>query len=269
MMKSKRIIVTIVLILVLSISFTNLVLNYEKKITSLDRTILQYENQIADLSLHLEKSEMQLNQLKNDLLPNNLSYFWNDIWNEIYLSSDQISESQIEDINFLFQPTYNYEQSYVVNPLNGFFASYYDDIKDIDLGAFLRYSPLGIVPEELPEIKTLSEHPNWPFDGEDNLSNLPVPIHKFKRDLVQNFFSAYTGINLDELSETNFHLLIYLDSTDAYYNYTSDFGPASFRCASIFVEGNTIRLYGQRKVDPVLTIVKENNHYYIQSYNVN
>lgn len=269
---------------------------YERKIMSKDERSLQYENEIAELLASIDKLgkekdeidwnmdnledenekilvsteylEVRFKDLKSDLMLNNLSYYWNYIWEDIYRSGENISESQINDINFLLQPAYNYRDSFVVNQLSGYFASYYDDIKDIDLGEFLRYSPIGNVPNELPEIQLLSKHPNWPFDGEDNLNKLPVPIHKFERDIVENLFSTYSGIKLDELSKTDFHDLIYLESTDAYYNYTSDFGPASFHCKTVVVQGNSIKLYGEGKNAPVLTIVKIKNNYFIKSLNV-
>ncbi|MBM7562764.1 hypothetical protein [Fusibacter tunisiensis] len=293
-MRNKIIIGIILFVIIIAFLFQKI--NYESKIISNNDRILQYENEISDLSMLQEKSskeveainwdvkiledkneelvkqeekmEERFNDLKYDLMLNNLSYYWNYIWEDIYKSGENISESQIADINFLLQPAYNYMDSFIVNPLSGYFASYYNDIKDIDLGKFLRYSPIGIIPNELPEIKMLSKHPNWPFDGEDNMNKLPVPIHRFERDLVQILFSTYAGINLDELSKTDFHDLIYLESTNAYYNYTSDFGPASFRCKMVVVEGNTIKLYGDRKTDPVLTIVKIGSNYFIKSHNI-
>jgi len=262
----KKIISIVVIVLIVTIAFVIQKNSYESKIRSISDTLLQYEND-EQIKLN-EELNMRISNLKYDLMSNNLSYYWNYLWEDIYESGDNISETQIEDINFLFQPAYNYKDTFVVNPLSGYFASYYNDIKDIDLGEFLRYSPIGIVPKELPEIKLLSKHPNWPFDGEDNLNNLPVPIHRFERDQVQNLFSTYAGISLNELSNSDFHLLIYLESTDAYYNYTSDFGPASFRCKSVEVEENIIRLFGANKNDPVLTIIKINNSYFIKSYNL-
>ena len=292
----KKIISSVAIILVIIIAFVFQKISYDKKIISINDTLLQYENEISDLAMlqeklseevqslnrdkkilldenerqvkHEEELKINFSNLKYDLMTNNLTYYWNYIWEDIYKSRDNITETQIDDINFLFQPTYNYQDSFIVNPLCGYFASYYNDIKDIDLGEFLRYSPIGTVPKELPEIKLLSKHSNWPFDGEDNLNKLPVPIHRFERNEVQSLFSTYAGINLDELSNSDFHLLIYLESTDAYYNYTSDFGPASFKCKTVEVKDNTIKLFGANKNDPVLTIVKINNNYFIKSHNI-
>jgi len=268
---------------------------YERKMVSKDDKILQYENEITELLASIdnlakeideinwnihnledknEKNEIikenldkRFKDLKSDLMLNNLSYYWNYILEDIYISGEHVSDSQINDLNFLLQPAFIYRDSFIVNPLSGYFASFYNDIKDIDLGEFLRYSPIGNVPSELPEIHLLSKQPNWPFDGEDNLNKLPVPIHKFEREDVQNLFSTYSGIKLDELSKIDFHDLIYLDSTDAYYNYTSDFGPASFLCKKVLVEGSSIKLFGEGENAPVLTIVKVKNNFFIKSFN--
>ena len=176
-----------------------------------------------------------------------------------------MTAEQIEEVNFLLQPVFSYEDRSKVNPLSCFFTSYYKDIRDINLVEFLRYFPDGEVLEKFPEFETLKEHENWPFGSAENIENLPVPIHRYTRERVQDAFTTYAGISLDSLTGVGSDEVIYLDHTDAYYNFTSDFAPGVFNCENGVVEGDIIKLYSTSKNSAVLTIVKEGEDYVIKS----
>jgi hypothetical protein len=192
---------------------------------------------------------------------------WDSTWESVYKSEGILSDQQIEEINLLLQPTFSNNENLVVNPVSCFFTSYYQDVRDINLTDFLRYCPIGEIPEELPEFEALAQHENWPFGKFKNVKSLPVPIHRYKSELVQELFTLYAGINLDELTGVGFDEVIYLNSTDAYYNYTSDFAPGFFKCTEGIVEDDVIKLYSDSRHTVELIIAKIDGKYVIKSFN--
>jgi len=217
------------------------------------------ENKYTDLFNDNEKQKKEQLKMKYIFLKNNLPIYWNNTWDTIYNSEGILTSEQIEDINFLLQPVFYNE----ANPLSCFFTSYYIDIKNIDLNNFLRYCPYREMPEELLEIKDLVNHENWPFGDSKTSLELPVLIHKYKKEKIQNMFTLYADIKLDELNKVGFEDLIYLESTDSYYNFTSDFAPGLFNCTDGIVEDGTIILNGNNEI---LTIIKSNDKYIIKSF---
>ena len=206
-----------------------------------------------------EKEKIELLKMKYNLLRNNTEVYWDNTWDDIYNSEGVLTNKQIDEINFLLQPVFYNE----ANPLSCFFTSYYEDIKNINLDNFLRYCPYREPPEELLDFENLTKHVNWPFgDSKTNLE-LPVPIHRYKKEKIQNMFTLYTDINIDELNGVGFNNLIYLESTDSYYNFTSDFAPGSFNCTGGIVEDGSIKLNGKNST---LTIIKSNGKYVIKSF---
>lgn len=191
---------------------------------------------------------------------------WDTTWESVYKSKGILSDQQIEDINLLLQPTFSNGDDLEVNPISCFLTSYYKDVRDINLTDFLRYCPIGEIPEELPEFEALAQHENWPFGKFENVKSLPVPIHRYKSELVQELFTLYADINLDELTGVGFDEVIYLDSTDAYYNYTSDFAPGFFKCTEGIIEDDVIKLYSDSRHTVELIIAKKDGKYVIKSF---
>lgn len=72
-----------------------------------------------------------------------------------------------------------------------------------------------------------------------------MPIRRVPRDQVDAFLEACTGITTADLTapwaEKAF---IYLEEYDAYYNFTSDFGPGWFECGEGVRDGDIVRLTG-------------------------
>jgi hypothetical protein len=183
----------------------------------------ELEKKYTELANYNEEQKSIQTEMKYNLMKSNLPEYWQNVWDDIYSNKGILTESQIEDINFLLQPTFSSPECTEPNPLSCFFTSYYEDTKDIDLDKFLRYCSYGETPEEFPEFEDLKRHKNWPFGVANTSSELPVPIHRYKKEIIQNMFTSYAGISLDKLTGTGFENLIYIKSTDAYYNFTSDF----------------------------------------------
>ena len=200
----------------------------------------------------------------------NFADVWHSTWDSIIDSDELMLDTNIERINYLLQPVFSHNDLIDVNPLSCFFTSYYKDIRDIDLTEFLRYFPYGEVPNELPEFEELKKLENWPFRDDIIFSNMMVPIHRYNNEAVEDVFTQYTSITLDELTGVGFDGVFYLESTNAYYNYTSDFGPGVFSCKEVKVEDGVIKLYGDARngTYPILTIVKNGDKYVIQSFYV-
>lgn len=198
----------------------------------------------------------------------NLADVWHSTWDSIIDCDELMRDINIENINYLLQPYFPNNEFIDVNPLSCFFTSYYKDIGEIDLAEFLRYFPYGEVPNELPEFEELKKLENWPFRDDITFSDMMVPIHRYKNEAVQDVFTQYTGITLDELTGVGLDEVFYLESTNAYYNYTSDFGPGVFKCKEIKVEEGIIKLYGDTRKGtyPILTIAKIGDKYVIQSF---
>ena len=239
-------------------------LSSEMEVADEDYKKLDDENN--ELVIHNEELENKLLEMKYDLVKNNLPDYWHNIWDSIYKSEGLLTDKQIEEINFLLQPIFSYNDCFEVSPLSCFFTSCYEDVRDINLVEFLRYCPNGEVPEELLEFEELKKHKNWPFGDADSILSLPVPIRRYNSELVQELFTVYAGINLDGLTGVGFDEVIYLESTDAYYNYTSDLGPGYFRCTEGIVEDGVIKLYGDSRSKSVLIIAKNDEKYVIESF---
>lgn len=121
--------------------------------------------------------------------------------------------------------------------MSGFFTSYYDDVKNLDFMEFLRYFPGDGLAEDADQVEfdALAARTDFPFAEEAaNLgwtspSDLPVPTHRILRSSVDETLERYAGITSADL--TNTAGTLYLPEYDAWYTFTSDFGPGTFVCA--------------------------------------
>jgi beta-lactamase regulating signal transducer with metallopeptidase domain len=175
-----------------------------------------------------------------------------------------LSADELAQYNETFERLLYDEQGNLisVNPLSNFLTSYYDRPEDINLTEFLRYfSSDGDVADEA-EFVALKAAENWPFGADATLDSMPVPIHKFSADTVNDALKKYTGITLKDLSGVGLDELIYLKEYDAYYNFTSDAGAASFTCTSGETQGDIVRLFGETAT---LTLKKQGDGFLIVS----
>lgn len=210
-----------------------------------------------------------LKDLAESEIMGNIPESWDRIWDSVAQSEGPLTDEQIKVINHLLQPYFmDKDQFMKVNPISCFFTSNYSDARDIDLTEFLRYAPIRESMDNVQEFDLLKVHPNWPFAAHLSLKGMPVPIHRYQREAVEALFYKYAGIRLDELSGIGFDEVIYLEATDAYYNYTSDFGPGVFICEGGEVKGDTIRLFGKSNGNaaPVLTLIQYEGRYVIKAF---
>ena len=179
-----------------------------------------------------------------------------------------LSAEEIAYFNELFAPIHFDRQGNPigVNPWTCFFTSYYDDVRELDFEEFLCYFPGDGSTVDETEFAALMELDNFLFRGEvSSLSDMPVPVNKFPARLVDMVLKEYAGITTDDLDTSGVE---YLAEYDAYYNYTSDFGPGTFTCTRGEEQGNIIRLYDEESplATDVLTLQREGDNYRIVSH---
>lgn len=154
-----------------------------------------------------------------------------------------------------------------------FFTCYYDKPEEISLSNFLQYFPNGSILENSDEAEfaKLRELPGFPFNNEEytpTVGNIPVPTHKYLKEDVSEILLKYANITADDIVNTDD--VLYLEEYDAYYNFTSDYGPGIFVCVGGEKVGDTIRLWSNPKDDngsrDVLTIREVDGNYFIQAY---
>lgn len=155
-----------------------------------------------------------------------------------------LTQEELDGYDELFNPIqYSSDGTQVSNPLCSFFMSYYDRPEGLDLEQFLRYFPDdGVVDvgENNAELQALQAHPLWPFGSG---TSIPVPIHRYTRETVDQVLEQYAGITTRDLTGVGTEDLIYLEEYDAWYNFTSDFAAGLFPCDSGTRTGNQVTLY--------------------------
>lgn len=145
-------------------------------------------------------------------------------------------------------------------PVNGFFLSSYQNVRDLDFVDFLAYFPGEAGEITDAEFQALTALDNWPFD-KSTLAEMPVPIHRIPAKTVDETLTEYAGITTADLWDRSG--VCYLPETDAYYNFTSDFGPGYFQADYGETTGESAWLwYGS----DCLTLGRETDGWKIRSY---
>lgn len=185
-----------------------------------------------------------------------------------------LTAEEVDRVNEAFAPAIVDEKRNMTlaNPLSSFFTCYYQTPEEIDLAEFLAYCSLPaedgesaqdtVSPEEYAALTALED---WPFGRDRPQENMPVPIHRFPRDRVDAFLTERTGVATADLIGGNAgeRVLLYLEEYDAYYNFTSDFGPGFFQCESGWYTDTEARLTG---ANAVLTLRKREDRWLFQSF---
>ena len=177
-----------------------------------------------------------------------------------------LSAEKLAQFNERFNPiVYDKQGNPIgVNPLSGFFVSYYDDVRNLDFEEFMRYFPEDGSFASDAEFEALKTVEAWPFDWVETRDDMPVPIHKYQARIVDMVLKEHAGITTAELDTAD---VAYLADYDAFYNYTSDFGPGMFTCTRGEVIGDTIRLYEELETGTdMLTLRKVGDDYQIVAH---
>ena len=159
--------------------------------------------------------------------------------------------------------------------VNGFFLSTYDDVRDLNLERFLAYfgecGEEDISEEEFAQLKD-----KWDDFKAERLEDFPLPIHRYPASAIEAVLQRFAGIGLADLKDIQepFSGYTYLESTDAFYNITSDYAPGYFICTGgeVNLEEEYARLYGSTaglfSGEAVLKLVKNGENWYIHSFTI-
>lgn len=215
----------------------------------------------------METESSELNQADESIQPQQEPETMADI------PGTPLSKEELDQFNGIFAT--QADKSYCL-PVNGFFTSFYDDATELDFVEFLRYYPDDslLENEDAAEFEALSKLPDFPWNAEDfeedilTVGILPTPTHRILRSSVDETLQNYAGITTKDLKNTEG--VLYLPEYDAYYNFTSDFGPGVFECVGGKKDGNMVRLWsdthGYDDSREILTLQEVDGNYYIKSF---
>ena len=78
-----------------------------------------------------------------------------------------------------------------------FLTSHYGNVGDIDLAEFLAYCPLAEEVTDEAEFQALAKKTG--FLADKTLDTMPVPVHRYRADRINELLRQYAGITLDDL----------------------------------------------------------------------
>lgn len=163
-------------------------------------------------------------------------------------SAEPLTAEELAWFNDWFEPLVKDKQGndIGVNARCCFLTSFYDGVTELNFEEFMRYFPGDGSRTSEAEFEALRGVDGWPFDWVESLEKMPVPVHKYPKRLVDLILSEYAGVSTADLNTEG---VAYLPEYDAYYNYTSDFGPGMFVCTRGERDGDIIRLYSVNGTD--------------------
>ena len=186
------------------------------------------------------------------------------------LPSVPMEAEEIAEVEEAFYVALTVDGEMRINPANCFLTSYYESVDKMDLQAFLRYFP-GSEQGSEAELEALRNYKDWPFSDCKKLSDMPVPLHRYRADTVRAALEKYGNISLEELDIENAPGVYYLKEYDAFYNYTSDFGLFPLECVRGEKQGDRLYLYSEEygdypdKIVVRLTLEKRGDDYIVIS----
>lgn len=134
------------------------------------------------------------------------------------------------------------------SPISCFFTSFYEDVRDLDLGEFLMYCPIAELVEDEEEfalVKKSWKNEDFDYWKDFSLSDMPTPTKRYTLRRINELLTEYAGITFDDLRTDWKAKLDYVPETDSFYNYTSDFGPGVFEPMYGEKSGDMVTLYGR------------------------
>lgn len=177
---------------------------------------------------------------------------WGEYLEHLSGLGDFLTEEELEEYRSAFWPEIMEGEEVIgVNPVSAFFTSYYERPEDLNFEEFLRYLPGSELVRDSaddPEFQALMDDPLWPFEG----GLVPVPIHRYSRQIVDQVLEQYTGIGTRDLSGAGMDNVLYLEEYDAWYNFTSDYGPGIFIPVYGLREGSTVTLWEMSSKDTLI-----------------
>ena len=191
---------------------------------------------------------------------------------ELYIDGvpdGEISDDMIYYFNKAFGSEVQVSQGHVTSTeISCFFTSFYDDPREIDICEFLKYCPIGEIVEDEEEYQKVRAASDAGFLT-DTLDEMRIPVRRYRREDVDALLSKYADITAADLAGRGMDsdMLIYVESTDSFYNFTSDFGPGTFEAEKGEKEGSVY--YLRNKENNCLTVRRTDEGLKILSFTEN
>lgn len=150
-----------------------------------------------------------------------------------------------------------------------FFTSHYDDVAALNFEKFMWYFPGDGIADPVTDVEfgALKNVDVWPFKELESLESMPVPIHKYSRSTVDAALTKYADITTADLDTSS---VAYLAEYDAFYTYTSDYGPGWFIPCYGEKSGSTVTLWeapsGESDNSDMLVLKNTGDNWHILSH---
>lgn len=185
-----------------------------------------------------------------------------------------LTQAEISRANRAFESVVESKTDNSVDPteISCFFNCYYASPEEISLKHFLLYNPNGelLTNDDVEEYQAVMSFDPEYLEAHPRPLDSITPTHRYPKAAISAQLQKYANITVDDLLDTSG--CYYQEQYDAYYNFTSDFGPGNFICVGGEKTDDTVLLWtaasnGHRQE---LTLHKSGDQYFIYSFqNVN
>ena len=176
-----------------------------------------------------------------------------------------LSQKEMDQVTSAFTPSIIVDGVGTGNPAACMVNSYYSDVRDLDLWALLYNFPTtedGTQEEYAMLLEKYGD--DFLFSNFSLLTDVPVPLHRYRTEDIDAVLRRYAGIGHSRLTgRCSADSLFYLEQTDSYYNFTSDFGLLGFHCIGGWVYDGGAVLVSSHSA---LYLTEQNGQYYIQAH---
>ena len=162
-------------------------------------------------------------------------------WTELMKEEVEAAREALEPIR------YGEDGSMWVNPVDPCFTSLYQDPRELNFSAFMRYFGIGdpTVTEATEEdFRALRDY-GYDFWGSPwrHVEDIETPLKRIPASTVEAALRLYFDIGLSDLKSDYRTRYYYLPQTDCFYSTTSDFGPGAVQPAWGEKKDDLVRLW--------------------------
>ena len=148
-------------------------------------------------------------------------------WTELTKEEVKAAREALEPIRFLE------DGSMWVNPVDPCFTSLYQDPRELNFSAFMRYFGIGdptVTPATEEDFRALRDY-GYDFWGSPwrHVEDIETPLKRIPASTVEAALRLYFDIGLADLTTDYRTKFRYTPETDCFYSMTSDFGPGTFQ----------------------------------------